>query len=256
VAGGRTYRAQEFARLAGVTVRALHHYDRLGLLKPQRTSSGYRVYRDRDLERLEQIVALKFIGVPLRKAKQLLERPPRLAEALRRQRTVLQEKKQLLETALRAIDEAESALSSGRQPDASLFKTIIEVMEMQQDPNWMIRYFKDEVHDKVQERQAAWTPELQARAEQDWADLFRDIRLSLNEDPGSPRAQALVDRWHTLIGAFTGGDDRLIHGVKALYADRENWPGDFQQKFAPFSDPEVWEFYSRAAAARRLRGPA
>ena len=45
------YRAREFAELAGVTVRTLHHYDRLDLLKPRRTDAGYRLYRDRDLER-------------------------------------------------------------------------------------------------------------------------------------------------------------------------------------------------------------
>ena len=49
------YRAQQFAELAGVTVRTLHHYDRLGLLKPRvRTEGGYRLYGDSDLARLEQ----------------------------------------------------------------------------------------------------------------------------------------------------------------------------------------------------------
>ena len=67
-----TYRIREFAELAGVTVRALHHYDRLGLLKPRRTQTGYRVYSAKDLETLEQIVALKFIGLPLDKIKLLL----------------------------------------------------------------------------------------------------------------------------------------------------------------------------------------
>ena len=60
------HRASEFADLAGVTVRTLHHYDRLGLLKPHRNGSGYRLYRESDLERLEQIVALKFLGLPLK----------------------------------------------------------------------------------------------------------------------------------------------------------------------------------------------
>ena len=55
----RTYRIREFAQLAGVTVRALHHYDRLRLLKPRRTQTGYRAYDSKDLEILEQIVALK-----------------------------------------------------------------------------------------------------------------------------------------------------------------------------------------------------
>jgi MerR family transcriptional regulator, thiopeptide resistance regulator len=61
-----SYRIKEFAALTGVSVRALQHYDRLGLLKPQRTASGYRVYAENDLRILEQIVWLKFIGIPLR----------------------------------------------------------------------------------------------------------------------------------------------------------------------------------------------
>jgi MerR family transcriptional regulator, thiopeptide resistance regulator len=60
------YQARDFAKLAGVTVRTLHHYDRLGLLKPRkRSSAGYRLYQPEDLERVEQIVALKFLGLPL-----------------------------------------------------------------------------------------------------------------------------------------------------------------------------------------------
>jgi len=61
------YRASEFAALAHVTVRALHHYDRLGLLRPkQRSRAGYRLYSARDFARLEQIVVLKFLGIPLK----------------------------------------------------------------------------------------------------------------------------------------------------------------------------------------------
>ena len=71
-----TYRTREFSELAGVTVRTLHHYDRLGLLTPPRTHTGYRVYGEKDLETLEQIVALKFIGLPLSKIKTLLRRNP------------------------------------------------------------------------------------------------------------------------------------------------------------------------------------
>ena len=70
----RGYKAREFAELSGVTVRALHHYDRLGLLRPKRTHNGYRTYGEQDLVRLEQIVALKFVGLPLRRIKALLDR--------------------------------------------------------------------------------------------------------------------------------------------------------------------------------------
>ncbi|MBC8076991.1 MAG: MerR family transcriptional regulator, partial [Chloroflexales bacterium] len=60
---GATYRVQEFARLAGVTVRTLHFYDEAGLLAPSgRSDSGHRRYRPHDLLRLQQIVTLKRLG--------------------------------------------------------------------------------------------------------------------------------------------------------------------------------------------------
>ena len=103
------FRAKEFANLAGVTVRTLHHYDRLGLLKPQRAESGYRLYRESDLERLEQIVALKFLGLPLKEIRELLDSAaPDLPAALRMQRSALEEKRRLLDRAIGAIREAEA----------------------------------------------------------------------------------------------------------------------------------------------------
>jgi MerR family transcriptional regulator, thiopeptide resistance regulator len=82
-----SYRIQEFADLSGVTVKALHHYDRLGLLKPGRTDSGYRVYVDADLERLEGIIALKSLGFSLSQVGAILASGSiALPDALRAQR--------------------------------------------------------------------------------------------------------------------------------------------------------------------------
>src|SRR5579862_2046118 len=128
-------RVDAFARLAGVTVRTLHHYDRIGLLRPQRSSSGYRLYGRRELERLEQIVALRFIGVPLKQIGPILDSSA-LVEALPRQRALLEEKRRLIDEAISAIQSAESTLKAGRQPDAAILTKIIEVIEMQNDNNW------------------------------------------------------------------------------------------------------------------------
>src|SRR5215510_15025173 len=88
------FKAREFANLAGVTVRALHHYDRLGLLKPkQRSSAGYRLYSNRDFGRLEQIVVLKFLGIPLKQIRGLLEADSKMPKVLQRQQQVLVEKR-------------------------------------------------------------------------------------------------------------------------------------------------------------------
>jgi DNA-binding transcriptional MerR regulator len=71
-------RSTEFARQAGVTVRTLHVYDRLDLLKPAAvTESGYRLYGEAELARLEQILALRFVGFTLEQIKELLAGPSR-----------------------------------------------------------------------------------------------------------------------------------------------------------------------------------
>src|SRR5690348_9550056 len=70
----KSYRVHEFAERTGLTVKALYHYDRLGLLNPRRTASGYRLYSDRNVERAEQIAALKFLGISLRQIKAVLDR--------------------------------------------------------------------------------------------------------------------------------------------------------------------------------------
>ena len=143
------YRIREFAQLAGVTVKALHHYDRRGLLKPRRSGSGYRLYVEHDLARLEQIVALKFLGLPLKEIKTLLDRDiPRLPEALRLQRTVLEEKRLLLERAIRAIVNAEELLQSGKEAGAAAIKRIIETMEMQTE--FMKNYYREEACGRLQ----------------------------------------------------------------------------------------------------------
>ncbi len=73
-------------------MRALHHYNRLGLRKPkQRSRAGYRLYSQRDLGRLEQIVVLKFLTMPLKQIRTVLESESKLPLALRRQQIVLAE---------------------------------------------------------------------------------------------------------------------------------------------------------------------
>ncbi len=246
------YQPHEFARLAGVTVRTLHHYDRLGLLRAKRNGSGYRLYAACDLERLEHIVALKFLGVPLKQIKTLLGKQPfELPEALRLQRRVLEEKRRLLDTAIAAIQNAETALRSGQPSDAALLKRIIEVIEMQSDTEWAEKYYSEEARAKIEERKRLWSPELQERVSKEWTELFRDVEAAFDEDPAGAKAQALGDRWAKLVEGFTGGDPEIAKGLNKLYSDRSNWPGHVQQQMQPYSNKRVWEYMSRVMAARR-----
>ncbi|HEY2019278.1 MAG TPA: MerR family transcriptional regulator [Bryobacteraceae bacterium] len=246
------YRTREFAELAGVTVRALHHYDRVDLLKPRRTGAGYRLYDVRDLERLEQIVALKFLGLSLKQIKSLLDREElELPDALRMQRTVLEGKRRLLDRAIGAIREAEAAVKPGRQTDAAVLKKIIEVIGMQDNSDWMLKYHTEGAQAKIKARRPEWTPELQERVSKQWTDLIAEAEAALGDDPASEKVQALAARWMGLIEEFTGGDQEVSDGVKRLYADQANWPAAAQQQMKPFRNPAVWGFMQKAIAIRK-----
>jgi DNA-binding transcriptional MerR regulator len=202
--GDRTLRTKAFAHLAGVTPRALRHYDRLGLLKPKRTSAGYRAYSMLDIERLEQIVALKFLGIPLRKIGLLITRTPKeLARALDAQRRLLEDKRRLFDQAIAALLEAQAALRSGQTPDAGLYRRIIEVIEMQNNSDgWNEKY--EQLMKAKAERLKSTSPEVLAGIRQQFAGLVEEIRPVVGEDPAGPLAQALATKWVELLGRLMG----------------------------------------------------
>jgi DNA-binding transcriptional MerR regulator len=246
-----TYRIQAFARLAAVTVRTLHHYDRIGLLKPERTSSGYRVYTARHLERLEQIVALRFLGLPLKEIAEVIGRERRsLPAVLAAQRHMLLCRRHQLDRAIAAIEHAETAVHAGESA-TTLLTRIIEEIAMQEQSEFMNRYYNEPAQAALGERRKQWNPADQDKVTEEWRALFRDVKASLQEDPASPRAQLLVDRWNELVGRFTGGKPDVTSGLNKAWADHANWPAEMKQQSDEFFDQQVWDFMTRARAARK-----
>ena len=244
------YRIGEFAKLAGVTIRALHHYDRIGLLKPPRGSSGFRLYRAEDLERLEQIAALKFLGIPLQEIKQLLKRGPlTLVDSLHMQREALAEKRTLIDRALVAIEAAEKAIQSGQTTDASILRKIIAVIDMRPQENFMRKYYTDQawlekqrlVHERPLE---VWQNNIKA-----WRQLFIEIEAAIDLDAASESAQALTKRWLQLAEASHGGNEAVRTGNIEAWNDRSNWPQEQQDRLLEAFGLDLHE---RAASMKRF----
>ncbi|MCC7007688.1 MAG: MerR family transcriptional regulator [Acidobacteria bacterium] len=237
------FRVGEFAKLAGVTVRALHHYDRVGLLRPRRGAGGYRVYTARDLEMLEQIVVLKFVGIPLRQIAGLLRAGSRsLAGTLRAQRGTLESKRQLLDRAIAAIGDLEAAVAAGADAGPQMFKRIIEVIDMQNDATkWKQEY--DALVSKKMDRLRALSPDALSELRSQWNALVTEIKGALTEDPAGGRAQTFADRWTALLGKLMGQtvDEKML----ASHQTRE-----WDSRMASFVDKQVWDFMSRVFAAR------
>jgi MerR family transcriptional regulator, thiopeptide resistance regulator len=242
----KLFKAGEFARLSGVIVRALHHYDRLGLLKPSRYSrTGYRLYREADVARLEQIVALKFIGFSLKQIKDILKNGGGdLALTLRLQREAIEEKRKRLQQAVKAIQRAEYVLAVKGQPGWEVFTKIIEVINMQDNMDWTKKYYSEEAQREIDQRANTIAPEVIEKAQRDWAQLIREVEAAVaaKEDPSSDKAQSLAARWSELVKGFTGGNPEIQNGLNRMYADKNNWPASMPK---PFGD-EVQAFIVEA----------
>ncbi|PYS70974.1 MAG: hypothetical protein DMF73_11760 [Acidobacteria bacterium] len=231
----KLFKAREFAQLTGVTVRALHHYDGLGLLKPSRYSqAGYRLYRESDVARLEQIVALKFIGFSLNEIKRILKGAAvDLATALRRQREAIEQKRARLDLAIKAIQRAEYVVAVNGQSSWELLAKIIGVINMQGNMDWTRKYYSEEARREIEKRAATIPPEVIEQSQRDWAALIKEVEAAVaaKEDPASDRAQALATRWSELIKGFTGGNAEVQRGLNKMYADRNNWPASTPKPF-------------------------
>jgi len=97
----------ELSRLTGVTVRALHHYDEIGLVRPsQRTAAGYRIYDERDVLRLQQVLVFRELGVPLDEIGPAIDQATDRAALLRKHRGELARRRTQIDALLAAVDAA------------------------------------------------------------------------------------------------------------------------------------------------------
>ena len=108
------YTPKQLAALSGVTVRTLHHYDQIGLLVPKRSENGYRSYDHGDVERLQQILLYRSMGLELQEIAQLLDAPSYdAASALRDHLHILLERREQLDTLIDTVRKTVQSLEGG-----------------------------------------------------------------------------------------------------------------------------------------------
>ncbi|WP_438444546.1 MerR family transcriptional regulator [Gorillibacterium sp. sgz5001074] len=141
--------AGQFAERAGVTIRTVRFYDKVGLLRPSsRTEAGYRLYSEQDFARLQRILTLRYIGFSLEEIKGVIDRDgpgEDLKESLRIQRTIIRSKMEHLRLLHRAVGETLEAMEAGDAPSASgggagwdRFISIIQVVNREE--RWADQY--------------------------------------------------------------------------------------------------------------------
>ena len=128
------WRIKEISDLTKVSVRTLHHYDKIGLLQPSvRSSNGYRWYSKQDLVRLQQIIALKFFGFSLEQIKTMLKQTPEISKHLQAQQQMLKDQAEHLRQAQDAIAIVLQRYNASKTLDWNNLITLIERYNMAEE---------------------------------------------------------------------------------------------------------------------------
>ena len=228
----------EVARLAGVTVRTLHHYDRIGLVRPgARTSAGYRTYDAHDLDRLQQVLLYRELGFPLEEVATLLDDPEAdPAEHLRRQHRLLRERLERTQAMVAAVEKEMEA----RQMGISL--TPEERFEVFGD--WLPEEYAEEAEQRwgdteawaqSQRRTATYSKDDWVRIKAEGSEVEQRMVAAMTEGvpADSEPAMDLAEEFRQQISRYYYDCTPEIHaGLGRMYVEDERFTG-YYERIAP-----------------------
>ena len=181
--------AKELSKLTQVSVRTLHHYDQIGLLKPTlRQSNGYRLYSEKDLLKLQQIIALKFFGFELSQIKLLLAKQDGVIENFAMQSKFLQEKAETLLEASTILQRVTNDCSNKKSIPWEQIIQLIEVYHMTQqlEHSWVKEIFTpDELKQYAEFEKEMKATGQKADFKKSWQQLVDELKDNLKNDPYS-----------------------------------------------------------------------
>src|SRR6516162_8931070 len=184
----------ELAQRTGLTVRTLHHYDAIGLLRPSlHTEAGYRLYTAGDIARLQQVLSLRQLGFSLDEARGCLDRPgfsplEVIGLHLQRLRDQIESQRRLCER----------------------LETLAE------------NYFTPEQRQAIRVGREQAGPEILNRMQERWAELIALIRTEMEQGtgPADAKVQTLARRWQELLHQATGGDRGIQRAMKRHWEEQ------------------------------------
>jgi len=215
------------AERAGVSVRTLQYYDRIGLLRASTSEGGRRTYAPGDIAKLQQILFLKSFGLSLEEiADSVSDRqsPEDLAAVFMRQRDLLGKQVANLNQVIGNLDSVIAQLRGGQEVSLDRLVAIMELMRRGHPYAFVASYFDDRQYRGIVERFAG------SRAAEDFLPRSQETFTQLEAlhragaDPEGPAGQELAARWWDLVQEFTKPDPSLLRSMISAGMDVDRWP--------------------------------
>jgi len=238
------------AKRTGLTIRTLHHYDEIGLLKPStRSASGHRLYGEGDVERLQKIASLRHLGFALDEIAACLDRPEYTLERtldlqIERIDAQIERHRRMRTLVARLRDRLRSREEISVD---ELTRTIEATMSYE-------KYYTPEQLRQLERRAEEVGAERIEEVEREWKTLFSAFEeaMAAGLDPASEEVRALAHRSADLIAEFTGGDPGIRSSLESMYR-AEGGERVMSAHGMPMA-PGLWEFMGRAREALDSEG--
>lgn len=240
-----TYTVKQLARLSGVSVRALHHYDAIGLLKPAFLGENrYRYYGREELLRLQDILFHRELGVPLQEIGLLLAREGRdrvaiLSEHRAKLAERIESSRQLLLTIDRTIAELNGA---GTMKDKDLYHGFAPEKQAEYE-QWLVESYGDSMRQGIEASKAHWSkagPEAMKAAFDEGQAAEAEVaeRFLAGTEPGSPELDPLFDRHRAWVARMWDREcgREGYAGMADMYLAHPDFRTHFDKRGAGFAD--------------------
>jgi DNA-binding transcriptional MerR regulator len=251
------YTVSDVARLAGVSVRTLHHYDEIGLLVPAgRSEAGYRLYEQNDLERLQQVLFFRELGFSLEAIGQVMAAPDfdRRA-ALVMQRQLMRDEVTHLSAVVEAIDRAIAALDTGAiMTEHEMFEVFGDQDPRQWDDEALRRWGQTEAHAESKRRTARYGKDDWKKVKAEGEAVFTRLGalLAAGRAPTHPEVMSVAEehRLHIDHWFYPCGPE-LHRGLGELYVNDPRFAENLERVRPGLAHFAAEAFAANAARARR-----
>lgn len=221
---GVLYKISEIADIAKISIRTLHHYDKIDLLKPEMISpTGYRLYSDQSLETLQQILFFKEIGFSLREVKAILENPDfDRKQTLLQHKDLLKKKKERLEEMIQTIDHTIITIKGGNIMDK---KEMFEGFDMSEIEHYQKKYAKEAQEKYGKQMLDETLKKTDNYSKGDWKTItknqeaiYQTLIEGMNHGPEHPQVQKAIAEWQKFItDNFYDCTLEILRGLGDLY---------------------------------------
>ncbi|MFD1037803.1 MerR family transcriptional regulator [Virgibacillus byunsanensis] len=217
-------KVKEVADLVGISVRTLHHYDHIGLLTPEETTeSGYRIYSDRDLEMLQQVLFFKELGLPLKKIKEIINSPSfDKKEALELHRKMLLEKRSRMDKMIATIDKT---IQHSKGEINISDKEKFEGFDFSHNPyeQEARARFGDKAVGESNSKLGKMSKEQIKSMGADFDAIYKDLAAIRHQAPESDEAQAAIKVWYDYLNKIGSYSLDAFKGLGQMYVEDERF---------------------------------